>query len=386
MKTWNPGTVTLAVDELLAYIRGKKIALMMNTSALDNEGDLLLDKIASDPGCDVRFFLGMEHGVRGNFFGGNGDSSPVDQKTGIEIVSLYDFAEYRPPVERLREVDAVVFCAQDVGVRHWTYTPWLIELLDSAKAADVEVVILDRPNPICGDIVEGLIAEPKYAGHGLLSGFEYPLRHGMTTGELANMYNAEYHVGACVTVFKMHGWTRDMWYDDTGLMWMPPSPNMPTVDTALYFASTGLLQSSNMSLGIRTPTPFQYVGRPDIDGDALCRELRSRDLPGVCFVQKYYVARVYGEDELLCDGVMLVINDRNEFRPVTTQLHIMDALLKLFPDRVKLERDKSLGRIRMCTDEICEYAEQGKSIADLCGKWQASAREFERRRAPYLLY
>ena len=390
MIRWEKGKVTLACDELREHIAGKRVALMMNTSAIDNEGRLLLDVIVKENWAEVPFFFGMEHGVRGNLYAGNGDDTDVDEATGVKIISLYPFPGLRPPVELVEQVDAVVFCAQDVGVRHWTYTPWMCTLIDSCAKADREVIILDRPNPIRGDIVEGAPGE-KYVGMSLLSGFDYPLRHGMTVGELAIMYNEEKKVGAKLTVLKMKGWRRDMWYDETGLIWLPPSPNMPNLDTALYFAATGLLQSSNISLGIKTTTPFQYVGRPDFSGEALAQELNSRDLDGVYFVPKYYMASVALESghpgELcLCDGVMMVIHDRNTWRPVMTQLNIFDALFKLYPDIINLDRDNRHSRVRMGTDKICDAFLARQSLAPVMEEWKQGAEEFKKRREKYLLY
>lgn len=392
MKQWKTGAVTLACDELREHIAGKRIALMMNTSAIDNEGRLLIDVVVQEKWAEVAFFFGMEHGVRGNLYANNGDNTDVDEATGVKIISLYPFPGLRPPVELVEQVDAVVFCAQDVGVRHWTYTPWMMTLIDSCAKADREVIILDRPNPIRGDIVEGAPGE-KYAGEDLLSGFDYPLRHGMTIGELAIMYNEEQHIGAKLTVLKMKGWRRDMWYDETGLIWLPPSPNMPTVDTALYFAATGLLQSSNISVGGRTTTPFQYVGRPDFSGEALAEELNSRELDGVFFVPKYYMTSALpdgGQNAQLqlCNGVMMVIHDRNLWRPVMTQLNIIDAMIKLYPDILDLDKKGTyrFARVRMCTDKICDAALRQESLQPVMEEWQRGAEEFKKRREKYLLY
>ena len=390
MNQWKKGAVTLACEELRQHVAGRKIALMMNTSAIDNEGRLLLDVIVREKWAEVVFFFGMEHGVRGNLYAGSGDSTDIDEPTGVKIVSLYDYEGNIPPVEEIKKVDAVVFCAQDVGVRHWTYTPWMCTLIDSCAKAGKECIVLDRPNPIRGDIVEGAPGE-KYVGKCLLSGFDYPLRHGMTTGELAIMYNEEKKVGCKLTVLKMKGWRRDMWYDETGLIWLPPSPNMPTLDTALYFAATGLLQSSNVSLGIKTTTPFQYIGRPEFSGEALADELNSRGLKGVYFVPKYYMASVALQSgqpgELaLCDGVMTVIHDRNLWRPVHTQLNIFDALCKLYPELITLERDARHARTRMCTDKICDAFLARQSLEPVMEEWKQGAEEFKKRREKYLLY
>ncbi len=392
MKKWNGGAVTLATEELREKIRGKKIALMMNTTALDNDGRLLIDVIVEEKWAEVAFFFGMEHGVRGDLYAGDGKLSDADAKTGIKIVNLYEYPRLQPPVEWVEQVDAVVFCAQDVGVRHWTYTPWLMLLVESCAAANRECIILDRPNPIRGDIVEGAPAETKYAGEDLLSGFEYPLRHGMTIGELALMYNDIRNIGANITVLKLKGWRRDMWYDETGLVWVPGSPNMPDMDTPLFFAATGLLQASSFSLGIGTTTPFEYVGDIGFDGALLAEELNALDLPGIYFIPKYYMAMTYRNPEegakrelSLCNGAYMVINDRNEWRPVETQLHIMETLNRMYPDEVNFEHH-SLARPRMCTDKICDALKEHKSLAPIIEEWKQGAEEFKKAREKYLLY
>lgn len=394
MKKWNGGAVTLACDELREKISGKKIALMMNTTAIDNDGRLLLDVIIKEKWADVAFFFGMEHGVRGDLYAADGKLSNVDAKTGIKIVNLYDYFEFRPPVSEIEKVDAVVFCAQDVGVRHWTYTPWLLTLVEQCAIANREVIILDRPNPIRGDIVEGGIPKDPYLKRqiGLISGVDYPLRHGMTIGELALMHNDLRGLGANITVLKMQGWRRDMWYDETGLMWVPASPNMPDMDTPLFFAATGLMQSSNISLGIGTTTPFEYVGAPFIDGELLVNELNKLNIPGVYFIQKYYKSLIYpdNKDDLervlaLCDGAFMVIEDRNLWRPVETQLHIMDTVNKLFFGKVNFERTVG-SRLRMCCDSICDALSAGHNLANVINEWRCESEAFKKMREKYLLY
>ena len=206
MNNWVNSTVVLAINELRQKIHGKSIAIMMNSSAMDNDGKLLIDRIVEEKWADVLYFFGMEHGIRGDLFAGDSKIEARDRKTGVPVVNLYQYPNLNPPVDYIEKVDAVVFCAQDVGIRHWTYTPWMMSLLKQAAAAKREVIILDRPNPIRGDIVEGEMAK-KYVGQSLVSGFEYPLRHGMTVGELALMYRAEKKLDVEITVLKAEGWT-----------------------------------------------------------------------------------------------------------------------------------------------------------------------------------
>ena len=388
MMHWIPGKVQLGCEELRRRIKGKKIALMLNTSAIDNQGHLLIDTIIQEKWADVAFFFGMEHGVRGDKYAGDTEIDNIDRKTGLPIINLFERTDACPTVEEVQAVEAVVFCAQDVGVRHWTYTPWVMKLLKVCAQAGREVIILDKPNPIRGDIVEGGCAEP--FSYGLLAGFDYPLRHGMTVGELALMYNEEKQIGAQLQVIPMTGWERSMFFEETGLVWMPPSPNIPTVDSILYFATTGLMQSANFSFGQGTTTPFQYVGAPWFDADTLAKELNGRDIPGVFFIPKYYMADQRTDEKtfafVLCNGVMAVIQDRDVYRPVTAQLHMIDAICKLYPESVDLETHKATARKRMGTNTICDLVQKHESLLPVIEDWQAQAEAFEKHRKPWLLY
>lgn len=386
MKQWSGNSVRLATDALREQISGKRIALMMNTSALSNDGRLLMDVIVQDWKADVRFLFGMEHGVRGNLYAGDSHLADTDDVTGLPIANLYDYPGYCPPAEKIAEVDTVVFCAQDVGVRHWTYTPWMQRLMDAAAEVGREVIVLDRPNPIRGDIVEGAYTEPEYEGAELLNGYGYPLRHGMTIGEIALMYNAVRNVGCHLTVLPMEGYRRDMWYAETGLPWLPPSPNIPTAESPLYFAATGLLQSSNISLGWSTTTPFQYFGSPWMDGRKIADELNALDLHGVYCVPKFYQASIARQPVELCNGVMMVIQDKNAFRPVTFQLHIMDVLCRNYPEIFRLVTKPGIGIKRMGTEKVFQAAQNGQPIAAFIPEWERQAAAFAEERKPYLLY
>lgn len=384
MKNWPTGKVILPIEQLHDHLRGKKIALMMNATARDNSGAALIDVIPAYTDVEVSFFIGMEHGVRGDLYAGDPGLQSVDKKTGIPIVNLYDYPDWRPPVEPLKTVDAVVFCAQDTGVRHWTYTPWMLTLMDAAAKAGCEVVVPDRPNPL-GGAVEGNATEEQYRYIELLNGFGYPLRHGMTIGELALMYNETQHVGCKLTVLPMENYRRDMSYEETGLPWLPPSPNIPTVDSCFYFNATGLLQAASVSKGIGTTTPFQYIGAPWMDGQKVADALNSRNLPGVFCIEKYYKARYMGEHDVLCDGIMILLKDKKAFRPVQFQLNLIDVLASLYPEEFVLDVHY-LAVTRMGTADVVDSVKQGKSVLWLEEKWEREAAEFELARKPYLIY
>ena len=348
---------------------------------------MLMDTMHEGKWCDIALFLGMEHGVRCNFSAGEKDECRADEKTGIPIVCLYDYPERRPPVSVLRELDAVVYSTQDAGVRHWTFTPWLFYLLDAADEAGCEVIILDRPNPLGGDAVEGNLVEEKYLDT-LLTGFGYPLRHGMTVGELATMYKAERGLRVELTVLRMSGWERNMYYSDTGMIWLPPTPNIPIPEAFLDFATTGLMQSSDLSLGDRTSNVFKFIGRPEFDAEVLAAELNSRGLDDVYFAPRFAASSTRWEKDILlpCNGVMTVYRDKYNFRPVRAQLHLMDAIAKLYGDVVNLEYKPFWARKRMGTDDIYDRIETGRSLLDLIPKWENDSAEFRERRRPYLLY
>jgi uncharacterized protein YbbC (DUF1343 family) len=206
------------------------------------------------------------------------------------------------------------------------------------------------------------------------------------------MYRAVKEIAAKITVLKRQGWRREMWFEETGLPWVPASPNMPTVDTALYFAATGLLQAATFSLGIGTTTPFQYVGGTDFDGKHLADALNAKNMEGVYFLQKYYQATTLKDaydgiknNLVLCDGVLMLINDRNAWRPVATQLQLIQTLQELFGDRINFEYH-SAARARMCTDEICDALLAGRDLGEVATRWEHAASEFVAARAPYLLY
>ena len=388
MRHWTGGRVKCADESLREAVRGKRIGLMVNSSAIHNDGRLLMDVIVEEKwAAEVVYFIGIEHGVRNDLGNELTNLGNVDPKTGIRIVNLYDYKDRRPPVEELRKVDAIVYCTQDSGIRHWTFTPWMQFLLQEAAKAGCEVIIVDRPNPLRGDIVEGQVTEPKYEGT-ILTGYGYPLRHGMTIGELALYHNADRNLGARITVLKMEGWERDMWYSDTGLMWLPPTPNISTPERLLTYLTLGLFQGSNLSMGHGSVIPYEFLGHPQFSSEALANELNSRDLPNVFFAPRTFMSgECEVKDNLVpCHGVVVLVEDRNRYRAIPTMLHMMDAVLKLYPDIVNMEAKGKGARIRMGTDDILTLIAEGKSVLSLIDKWDAASREFERKRAPFLLY
>ena len=382
MTTWKPGAVRIGTERLLEAVRGKRVALMMNHSALDNGARSLIDVLHEDGGCGIAFLLAMEHGVRGDFAGGRKEFAKTDARTGLPVVSLYDFPGLKPPAELVGQVDAVVFCAQDAGVRHWTYTPWMMFLLDAAAAAGTEVIIVDRPNLLGGEVIEGGVTEPQF--YSIIGAYAYPLRHGMTQGELARFYTGEKGLPCPLTVIPCEGWKRSMWWDETGLFWTPPSPNISCFEALIGYAVTGLLQDTTVSIGVGTTTPFTVIGAPWIDGAALARELNALDMPGFFCTETWYQPHFSLYAGEVCSGVRFTVTDRAAFSPAAALAEISTTLRRLYGERFGF-RQPGYDR-RVGSEYLRRCLESGVPAGTVIENWKAQSAAFRRLRAPYLLY
>lgn len=381
---WKPGRVTLGTDALREAVRGKKLALMMNHTALANDGRNLIDVMYSDWGCDVAFLFGMEHGIRGNTSVGHEeiDLDVLDEKTGLKTKCLYRFPDLRPPVELVAQVDAVVFTAQDAGNRCYTYAPWMTFLMDAAAKAGTEVIVLDRPNPLGGLAVEGAyLAKENY---GILGEFPYPLRHGLTIGELAKMYNATENVGCKLTVIPMEGWRREMFYADTGLLWIPASPNIPTPETFFAFSTMVIFEGNNLSHGRGTTAPFYYCGAPWIDGQSLARKLNALDLPGFYCLEAQYQPTHSQFANQICNGIFYTIYDQAAYDTAATCAHMLTTLMADYGEKIELNRARM--SMESGNDLLYQALTAGKSAGYILEAWNRDAADFAQRRKPYLLY
>jgi uncharacterized protein YbbC (DUF1343 family) len=255
--------------------------------------------------------------------------------------------------------------------------------MDAAAKVGTEVIVLDRPNPISGDIVEGNVVAPGYFS--IIGGFDYPYRHGMTVGELALMYNDKYNVGCKLTVVPMIGWKRNMWYDDTGLLWTPPSPNIPVLNSLIAYATTGLLQSTNVSLGIGTTMPFNLFGAPWINGRDLAEKINNLKFPGLLCINKYFIPNYDIYKEEICSGVFLICLDRLSYRPVTAAIHILSLITRDYGDKFQFKSAKSYDT-RAGSSALRKDLLSGRSPENIVADWAADAAQFKKDRLPYLLY
>ncbi|HXF42311.1 MAG TPA: exo-beta-N-acetylmuramidase NamZ domain-containing protein [Pyrinomonadaceae bacterium] len=359
-------------------IKGKKIGLVTNQTGRDLSGRLTIDILASAPEVKLVALFSPEHGIRGELDQSKIDDSR-DEKTGLPIFSLYGETR-RPKQEQLNGLDAIVYDIQDVGARFYTYTTTLKYVLEEAAKAKIPVFVLDRPNPINGIDLEGPLADKDKLS--FIAAHEIPVRYGMTIGELALMMNEEDRIGADLKVIKMEGWRRQMWFDQTGQTWVNPSPNMRSLTQATLYPGIGLLETTNLSVGRGTDTPFELIGAPWIDARRFAQYLNAKRLPGVRFVPVKFTPRssVYKGQE--CSGVNILVTDRNSLRPVLTGFAIAETLKTLYPKDWELQNFNRL----LVSSKIFEMFSRGESMDEILREFSESAEGFRKRRARFLLY
>jgi len=356
---------------------GMRLGLVTNHTGRNREGKQTIDVLSKAPGVKLVALFSPEHGIRG--LADDKISDSKDEATGLPIYSLYGESR-RPKPEQLKDLDALVFDIQDVGVRFYTYISTLGYLLEECAKAKLPVFVLDRPNPIGGLDVEGPIAESDKLS--FTSYHTIPTRHGLTIGELAQLFNKQRNIGADVRVIKMEGWRRSMWFDETNLAWINPSPNMRSLTEATLYPGVGLLETTNVSVGRGTDTPFEIVGAPWIQGDKLAEYLNQRGVLGVRFVPLRFTpnASVFKNQE--CGGVNIIITDRAAFRPLLAGIEMALALRKLYPDDWKVD---SYLRLLVNADTLARV-KRGDSAREIVGSWNAGLQEFRKAREAILLY
>jgi uncharacterized protein YbbC (DUF1343 family)/CubicO group peptidase (beta-lactamase class C family) len=378
-----PGIDTLE-ENSFKQLSGMRVALLTNQTGLTRDGrstiDVLSSAKAKAAGVTLSKLFSPEHGIRGALDEKVSDS--VDEKTGLPVRSLYgDTPESRrPKPEDLAGLDAVVVDLQDAGCRFYTYLASMGYVLEEAAKAKVKVFVLDRPNPIRGDVWEGPPADDD-----ALSFVAYhttPIRTGMTIGELATLYNAEKKLGADLTVVKMKGYARDLWYDETGLPWVNPSPNLRSVTEASLYPGIGILETTNLSVGRGTDSPFEVFGAPWMDGPRVAATLNARGIAGVRFTPVRFTpaSSVFKGEE--CSGVRITLVDRNALNAVALGFHVATALRDLHPKEWSAEK---LNRLLVSRAALARFS-RGEMAREITGAWAAGAMEFEKRRAAFLLY
>ena len=374
--------------QALAKKHGGHLRMGLLTSAVgvDRDGHRTIDVLAHDshavdPSLTLTTLFSPEHGLEGNQDREN-ISNTTDPGTGLPVISLFGSKEKRrPSLDTLRHLDAVVIDLQDVGVRYWTYDAAMGYLLEAAAKTGIDVVVLDRPNPVTGSFVQGPMSD---TGRDSYTNYmPVPVRHGMTIGELARYYNGEGHINAALTVVKMQGWERGDWFDSTGLTWINPSPNLRSQRAAELYTGLGLIETSNISVGRGTETPFELLGAPWIDARTLARPLNADMLPGMRFIPVSFTpAAPYPYAGQLCHGISLMVTDRNTLDGPELGLEIASALWKLYPNDYKLDRIDHL----LVNKSVLDALRSGEDPERIAGDWRVALEAFMQRRAAYLEY
>jgi uncharacterized protein YbbC (DUF1343 family)/CubicO group peptidase (beta-lactamase class C family) len=384
------GNVKAGIDVLEAHAfrelrpnpeRPVRVGLVTNQTALDAHGQRTMDVLARVPGIRVAAIFSPEHGVAGNL-----DTADIgnsrDAATGIPVYSVYGDtdAKRRPSQEQISSLDAIVYDIQDVGVRSYTYESTLGYFLESAQKSGKDLIVLDRPNPIGGGYVQGPIAD---AGReSFVSYWKTPVRHGMTVGELARMFNSERGIEAKLTVVPMEGWMRGDWYDSTGMTWINPSPNMRSLTEATLYPGIGMIEGTNISVGRGTDAPFELLGAPWVSSTTLAQYLNAREIGGVRFIPVNFTpdASIYAGQS--CGGVNILLTDRDALDAPELGLEVASALHILYPGQYKLDALDGLMRNQATLDALVA-GEDPRRIAE---DWQDALETFEIVRSKYLLY
>jgi uncharacterized protein YbbC (DUF1343 family)/CubicO group peptidase (beta-lactamase class C family) len=354
-----------------------RIGLVTNQTGRDRAGRSTIDVLFKAPNVKLMALFSPEHGIRG--LADEKVSDTKDEQTGLPIYSLYGESR-RPKAEQLKDLDALVYDIQDVGARFYTYISTLGNVIEEAGKAKVPIFVLDRPNPINGVDVEGPLADADKLS--FTAYYTIPVRHGMTVGELARLYNEEKHLSADVRVIQIENWRRAMWFDSTNLNWINPSPNMRSLTEAALYPGIGLLETTNVSVGRGTDTPFEIIGAPWLDGPKLASYLNARRIPGVRFIPLRFKPNTSVFKNEDCGGVNIIITDRSRFQSVATGVEIAVALHSIYPADWKVD---SYSRL-LVNAETLERLKRGASAEELARTWSSALDGFRRTRAKYLIY
>ncbi|WP_232732312.1 exo-beta-N-acetylmuramidase NamZ family protein [Bacillus sp. mrc49] len=377
----SPGIEVLLKEEK-KLLKGKKVGLITNPTGIDSHLTSVVDLLHDDPDIQLTTLFGPEHGVRGDAQAGASVDFYVDEKTGLPVYSLYGKTK-KPTSEMLKDVEVLVFDIQDVGTRYYTYIYTMAYAMEAAKENDIPFIVLDRPNPLGGEAVDGPVLEQEFSS--FVGMYPIPLKHGMTLGELATLFNKEFKIGANLQVIKMKGWKRDMDYDATGLPFVLPSPNMPTVSTAFVYPATGLIEGTNVSEGRGTTKPFELIGAPYINGDVLAGKLNALRLPGVQFRGASFTPMFSKHAGQLSHGVEIYVTDRKKFKAVPTGLHLIKTIHDLYPDDFEFLQANNFNLL-IGNGWVKGKIDEGSSVNEIMQEYQDDLDAFKKVRKNYLLY
>jgi uncharacterized protein YbbC (DUF1343 family) len=373
------------LDDPRGYLGARSVGLVTNTTGVTKALESTLDALHRHPSVKLRAVFGPEHGARGDVQDALPIESHMDEATGLPVYSLYG-ERVKPSPEMTDGLDALVFDVQDCGARFYTYVSTLTHCMGAAARDGLDMLVLDRPNPVNGLSVEGNILEPGYAS--FIGLHPIPVRHGLTVGELASLINE--NIMCSLEVVEMDGWSRGMWFDETGLPWVQPSPNLPTLDTATVYPGTCFFEGVNVSEGRGTTRPFEYLGAPWVDGGRWAEALNAAGLPGARFRPCYFTPafwRYVGEG---CGGLQVHVTDRDAYRPVEAGLHMLSTLMWLQGDMFRFNEptydERGHFDLLAGTDRLRLSLGEGVPVEEIVEAWEPGLERFMKVRERHLLY
>ena len=376
-----PG-IEVFVANVPPAVRGKRIGLITNHSAIDRQRIPDVDRIAQHPDLKLAVLLAPEHGIRGNAPAGAKIDDETDAKTGVPIFSLYKTEDRAPTAAMLKDVDALVYDLQEVGGRTWTYVSTMALAMQSAATRKIPFVVLDRPNPIGGEIVEGALLDPTFKS--FVGMYPIPARHGMTVGELATMFNKKHGIGADLIVVRTANWRRSQWLDDTGLPWTNPSPNLRSLAALSSYPGSVYFEGTNLTEGRGTDRPFEQIGASWLNAPQVVAVMNDKRVPGIRFeaVTLTVAADAAKFPGQTIPGIRFDITDRQMYRPVRTMLVLIDEIRRQHP------RDFAWGKSidRLTGSDKVRLAIDGGTLPALLDEWDREAAAFRESRQPFLLY
>lgn len=384
-----PNPVRLGIDVLLAekidLVKGKRVGLITNPTGLTGRMLPTIDALHQHPDVQLVALFAPEHGIRGDIHAGENVSTYQDKQTGLPVYSLYGKTR-KPTPEMLAGIDILLYDIQDIGSRAYTYIYTMAYAMEAAKENNLRFIVLDRPNPLGGERVEGNVLDPRFSS--FIGLYPIPQVYGMTVGELARYFNTELGINCRLEVVPMQGWTRKMRFAETGLFWTPTSPHVPRAETAFFVAATGCIgELDTISEGVGYPLPFELIGAPWMDGQRLADELNRRNLAGVwfrpVFFRNYYLKFVKEQ----CSGVQIHITDFQQVEPTKIQIHILNAIRILFPEQPVFDTKRiDMFNKAMGTDAIARAIQNQTPADEIINSWQSDLSQFKLKRQKYLLY
>jgi uncharacterized protein YbbC (DUF1343 family) len=381
----------ILLESKIDLLQGSRVGLIVNPASINSRFEHAADLFHQHPRINLTTLFGPQHGIRGETQDNMIEWQTFrDKRSGLPSYSLYG-EKRKPTSDMLADVDVLVFDIQDVGTRVYTFIYTMALAMEAARDCAKRFIVLDRPNPINGIQVEGNILEPEFQS--FVGMFPIPMRHGMTVGELALMFNREFGIGCELEVVKMEGWRREMWHEATKLPWVMPSPNIPTVDTAAVYPGNVMIEGTNLSEARGTTRPFEFIGAPFIDPYELIDELKKENLPGVVFRPLHFQPTFHKFAGELCGGVQVHVTDRSLFKPVKTGVAIIGAIRRLYPDGFEWKQppyeyvyDKLPFDVINGGSQLREQIETGTHLIEIEAIWAERLNEFADRRLRSLLY